>query len=363
MSAEEQSPDDKPFEASERKLREARRKGETAQSADLTTAAVYGGLALCAAIAGPALLAGLGRMLRALLADADSLSGAIFVGSGRSILAAILLPPAWLLVAIGGVGMVAVMLSVSAQQSFTFAPAKLRPRLSRLNPIKAAGQKFGRQGLGEFAKSAARLIAISLALGTFLAARAGEILAALYLPPGELARLIFSMSLDFLVVVFLITFAIGVVDVVWQRALHARTQRMSLKELRDEQKESEGDPWVKSQRRDRAVAIATNRMLADVPSASVVIVNPSHYAIALRWDRAAGGAPVCVAKGVDEVALQIRRRAVEAGVPLRRDPPTARALWSAVRIGEEIPPDHYRAVALAIRFADRIRSGGGRAGA
>jgi flagellar biosynthetic protein FlhB len=130
---------------------------------------------------------------------------------------------------------------------------------------------------------------------------------------------------------------------------------MSRKELMDETKDSEGDPVMKQQRRQRAYDIATNRMMADVPKADVVIVNPRHYAVALRWDRTAGGAPVCVAKGVDEVALRIRTVAMEAGVPIRQDPPTARALHASVEIGAEIRPEHYRPVAAAIRFAEAVR--------
>jgi flagellar biosynthetic protein FlhB len=112
---------------------------------------------------------------------------------------------------------------------------------------------------------------------------------------------------------------------------------------------------MRQQRRQRGYDIATNRMMNDVPKADVVIVNPRHVAVALRWDRGAGGAPVCVAKGVDEVALRIRAVAMEAGVPIRQDPPTARALHATVTIGEEIPPAHYRPVAAAIRFADAVR--------
>ena len=130
---------------------------------------------------------------------------------------------------------------------------------------------------------------------------------------------------------------------------------MSRKELTDETKNSEGDPHMKQQRRQKGVSIAMNQMLADVPEADVIIVNPTHYAVALKWDRLSPGAPVCVAKGVDLVAARIRERATEAGVPIHSDPPTARALHATLEIGQQVPHDHYKAVAAAIRFADRIR--------
>jgi flagellar biosynthetic protein FlhB len=130
---------------------------------------------------------------------------------------------------------------------------------------------------------------------------------------------------------------------------------MSHQEIREETKQSEGDPYMKAERRQRGREIATNRMLLDVPKADVVIVNPTHYAVALQWARTRGSAPVCVAKGQDDVALRIREIAAEAKVPIHSDPPTARALHAAVEIGHEIRPEHYRAVAAAIRFADRMR--------
>jgi flagellar biosynthetic protein FlhB len=130
---------------------------------------------------------------------------------------------------------------------------------------------------------------------------------------------------------------------------------MTRKELTDEMKQSEGDPHIKAQRRQKAIEIATKQMIADVAKADVVIVNPTHYAVALKWERGAKRAPLCVAKGVDEVAARIREVAAEAGVPIHSDPPTARALYAAVDIGQEIHPDHYRPVAAAIRFAEKMR--------
>ena len=159
----------------------------------------------------------------------------------------------------------------------------------------------------------------------------------------------------FLFIVVLIAMVIGAIDAFWQRAEHHRKNRMTLKELRDEMKEVEGDPHVNAQRRMKAQELALNRMMQDVPGADVVIVNPTHYAVALKWSRASPGAPVCVAKGTDLVAARIREVAGEAGVPIHSDPPTARAVHAVVGIGEEIRADHYAAVAVAIRFAEDMR--------
>jgi len=148
---------------------------------------------------------------------------------------------------------------------------------------------------------------------------------------------------------------IGLIDLLWQRYDHARKLRMSFQDMKDEHKSSEGDPHTKAQRRQRGQEIATNRMMLDVPKADVVIVNPTHYAVALKWDRRPGRAPECVAKGTDDIAARIREMAAEHGVPIHSDPPTARALFGSVEIGDEIEPKHYRAVAAAINFAEKIR--------
>jgi len=125
--------------------------------------------------------------------------------------------------------------------------------------------------------------------------------------------------------------------------------------MQDEFKDSEGDPHLKAARRQRAVDIAMKQMLAEVPKADVVIVNPTHYAVALKWSRGSGRAPVCVAKGTDEVAARIRTKATEAGVPIWSDPPCARAIHAQVKVGEEIDRSHFAAVAAAIRFAEKMR--------
>jgi len=158
-----------------------------------------------------------------------------------------------------------------------------------------------------------------------------------------------------MVLVVITTLLFGGIDYFWQRMQHLRRNRMSRKDLTEEMKDSEGDPHVKQQRRQRGQEIATNRMLRDVVQADVVVVNPTHYAVALKWSRKGRTAPICVAKGVDEVAARIRAKAAEAGVPLQSDPPTARAIYATVEIGQQIRPEHYRAVAAAIRFAESMR--------
>ena len=247
------------------------------------------------------------------------------------------------------------LLSILAQRALVFAPSKLEPKMSRLSIISNAKNKFGRAGLFEFGKSAFKLMIYSICLGVYLNNRMPEMIASSATGASSVIKMLAELGMEFLVIALLISICIGVVDAIFQHDEHRRKNMMSRKEIQDETKDAEGDPHMKGKRRQKAMEIATGQMMAAVPEASVVIVNPTHYAVALKWNRMGGGAPECVAKGVDLVAAQIREIAQEHGVPIHSDPPTARALFATVEIGEQIPNDQFKPVAAAIRFADRVR--------
>lgn len=345
---------DKEHDASQQKLDDARKDGDIPRSVDLQTAAATGGLLLALISLGAWAVERAGTAGMVVLDQADRLSTLVITGGSGAIAGLILSfagPPIALLL----VAPVLVLALLFATRGVVFAPTKLAPKLSRISPISTAGQKFGMEGLVEFAKSTLKLGIVGVVLYQLLAARLEDILASLYLTPAMSAALMSRLVLEFLFIVFLIQLALGGVDYLWQIFRHRQRHRMSRKEMMDEFKESEGDPHLKSARRQRAQEVATNRMLTDVASANVVVVNPTHYAVALKWDRTKGGAPVCVAKGVDEIAAKIRERAAEHGVPIHSDPPTARAIHATVEIGQEIRVEQYRAVAAAIRFADAMR--------
>jgi flagellar biosynthetic protein FlhB len=163
------------------------------------------------------------------------------------------------------------------------------------------------------------------------------------------------MMTEFLALACMVALVFGAIDYLWQKFEHLRRNRMSHEDLKREFKESDGDPHMRARRRHRAREIATRHMLREVASADVVVINPQHYAVALKWNRARRTAPICVAKGVDQIAMRIREQASLAGVPLHSDPATARALYATIGLGEAIHPEHYMAIAAAIRFADGIR--------
>ncbi len=244
----------------------------------------------------------------------------------------------------------AVIASIIAQRSFTFAPSKIAPKLNRISPISVAKQKFGPSGLFEFFKSFLKLVIFAVCLTLFLKSELAQIIVTARLDTPISMAYLGKLFLSFLAIVIAVSAVIGGVDFVFQYFDHRRKLMMSRKEIQDESKESEGDPHMKQQRHQRGRERAMNHTLKDVETADVVITNPTHYAVALHWSRKKGEAPTCVAKGTDEFARAIRERAME-----RSDPPTARALHATVEVGQEIPPELYQAVATAVRFAEAMR--------
>ena len=346
--------DDKQFDPTPKKLEDARKKGEVPRSVDLTTAAAYAGFVVAAFAIGATSLSRIGAILADVLANAPTLAQDIFNGGqqarvGGIAMSIITWASPWF-----AIPAAAVILAIVAQRSFVVAPTKLMPKLSRLSIVANAKNKFGRSGIFEFVKSFTKLLIYSTVLGTFLVSRTPEIIMTVNLHPNFVAAIMLKLSLSFILLVLVVAVTIGAVDFLWQRAEHIRKNRMSRKEVVDEAKQMEGDPHIKQQRRQRGQAIALNQMLADVPDADVIVVNPEHFAVALAWSRAPGSAPICVAKGVDEVAARIREIANKNAVPIHRSPATARAIYAAVDIGQQIWPEHYQAVAAAIRFAEQM---------
>ena len=354
MTQDQDEGGEKAHDPSPRKLEEARKKGDMPRSADVYSAVSIASFVLALLVVGEWAINRIGLAGMVVLDQSDQFtslmrnnatptSGGLLVAFLLPVLALLAIPPA-------------VVLAVSvAMRSLRFTPHNIAPRLSRISPLALARHKFGAEGLIEFTKSTIKLLLVSMVLYLFIMARLEVILGSLHLAPSISAVLLARLTIEFLLIVVLISVVLGAVDYLWQVRLHRQRNRMSHKELMDEFKESEGDPHIKSARRQKAQSVATSRMLADVATADVVVVNPTHYAVALKWDRAAGGAPVCVAKGVDEIAAVIRARAAEHGVPIHRDPPTARAIHATVELGMQVRAEHYRAVAAAIRFSDVMR--------
>ena len=346
---------DKTYDATPQKLLEARRKGEIAKSNDLITAAAYAGLLVALLTSGAGSVKQAGTALMVLIDQSAGLAPMFLTGGINAAMGALLWDVSLALMPLFLIPALAVILAVFAQRAWVFAPSKLQPKLSRISVLKNAKNKFGRSGLFEFAKSFTKLIVYSICLTLFIRNQLPEILSAVQTSPHLALSLMIQLCIGFLFLVVLIATLIGGIDAVWQHFEHLRKNRMSRKEITDETKNAEGDPHLKQERRQRAMAIAQNQMMQEVPTADVIIVNPTHFAVALKWSRNKGDAPVCVAKGVDEIARTIREIGAAAGVPLHSDPPTARSLYATTEIGQQISPDHYQTVAAAIRFAQDMR--------
>ncbi len=346
---------DKSFEATPQKLLEARKKGEFARSAELLTAASYAGLLVAFLGFGLNGLLQLGGSMGVMIGQSAQIAPLFFGGAAAAPAMGVLKSIAASLLPVFALPAIAVLLTLFATRGIVFAPTKIAPKLAKISLLSNAKNKYGRNGLFQFLLSFLKLCIYSLCLAVFLYLRLDDMIAALNATPQNVTMLLGTVCIDFLIVVVVVSVVIGGGDAIWQHFEHLRKNRMSRKEIMDETKNSEGDPHMKQERRQRAQEIAGSQMAADVARADVIIVNPTHYAVALKWDRRPGQAPECVAKGTDALALRIREIASENAVPIHSDPPTARALHATTEVGQQIAPEHYKAVAAAIRFAEAMR--------
>ena len=347
---------EKPHEASQRKLEESRRKGELPRSADVNTAASYVGWLIVILAFTSSSLSQAGSIFSNIIGNSDIFASHWFGGSASSLSADLMRETATAFAVWVILPFTFVVVAVITQKALVFAPEKIKPKLSKISIKSGLKNKFGISGLFEFIKSSAKLTIYSIFLFFFLYRNLDELVTLVNREPEGAVRAIYELTIEFLIIVVLVSVALAGVDYVFQINQHQKKNRMSRREVTEESKQSEGDPHLKQERRQRGYEIASNRSLEKVPDADVVIVNPTHYAVALKWTKSPGSAPHCVAKGVDEIAARIREIAIENAIPIHSDPPTARALFATVDVDQEVLPEQYQAVAAAIRFAERVRS-------
>jgi len=353
---ESQDGQEKSHDPTPGRIDKARQDGDVAQSKEANAAASYVGFYIALALASGGAAAALAFSMSQFLRDPATFADQAFNGDGASFIFSVSSTSLQGAIAFFALPALGVLVSLLAQQSITFSFKKIKPKMSRLSLVSNAKKKYGPDGLGEFAKSATKLLVVCFVFGLIFAQRFTELPVDTRLPAQYLPQALLREGVIFAGFIVIFSAALAMVDLPWSKHQHMKKLKMSYEELKKESKEQEGDPTMKQSRRERGQAIARNRMMKDVPDADVIIVNPTHYAVALKWDRKAGAAPVCVAKGTDEIAAKIREVAAVAGVPIRSDPPTARAIHASVEIGEEVKREHYAAVAAAIHFADAMRN-------
>lgn len=236
------------------------------------------------------------------------------------------------------------------QNAPSMAADRITPQASRISPFSGWTRLFGRQGMIEFLRSSIKLFTVSAVTFFVLRADIRNFVAALdadpALLPGETLRLV----LKFMSMVTVLALLLGLADFVWSRIKWRRDLRMTRHEIKEEMKDAEGDPYIKARIRNIGRQRSSRRMLKKLPEATMVVVNPTHYAVALRYVREDGGAPLVIAKGVDFLALKIREIATEHDIPLVEDRPLARALYDKVEVDQQIPAEFYRAVAEIIHY-------------
>jgi flagellar biosynthesis protein FlhB len=345
--------EDRTEQASERRLQEAREKGEIPRSRDLSGAMVVLAGASMLLSGGATLYAHMQRIYGMSLGYSrealfsDHLMTRVLsevVGEMFSLLTPIF--AATLLAAVGSSVLIG---------GFNFSSEALVPNFARLDPIAGFGRLFSLNGLIELGKSLLKILFIGSALVLLLRYDEGSVMQtgkeAIGAGIGQSLSLVAHAALLFAVVLGLI----GGLDAVWQRFDYARKHRMSKQEVKDEHKDTDGNPQLKGRIRQMQMQIARRRMIQEVPKADVVVVNPTHFAVALRYDDARMRAPRVVAKGVDVLAQQIRLVADAHRIPLVEAPPLARALYATTDLGHEIPAALYVAVAQILAYVYQLK--------
>jgi flagellar biosynthetic protein FlhB len=345
--------------ATPRRREDSRRKGEIPRSPEVTTAAILliaaGGLH----VIGPGMAAAFAGIYgTATMAAASPPAGlesvAAFVrGIGwRSMVAT---APLLLVLAIGG-GLVA-----AAQARGVLSSEQLQPKFGRLAPHKNLGRLLGIRSLAELMKSVLKLLVVAGAMYVVLRRAWPEILTLGQQPPGALVALLARYTVRLLLTAGVAYLFLAGADYGFQLWQHNRKLKMTKEEVKQEHKESEGDPLIKSRLRSLGRAMLRRQMFADVPDADVIVTNPTHIAVALRYDPLVSPAPIVLAMGQRKIAERIRKLALASGVPIIENKPLARTLLATGRVGEAIPADLYVAVAEVLAFVIRRRAAGANA--
>ncbi|WP_300380684.1 EscU/YscU/HrcU family type III secretion system export apparatus switch protein [Henriciella sp.] len=353
MAEDNEQSGEKEFEATEQRLRQARQEGDVPQSKEANTFALVGGMILAAFAFSSALAVPFYNQLSGMFYHADSYANDIFAGSAKQTTntmfnLVITVAPVFLLV------VTVVLLALIIQRAIAFSAKKIKPDMKKLNPAENLKKKYGPKGLLDFLKDTAKMLFAGVIASVFLYSFAQNYYASSAVHEGQFFQFTFSQVMMLFTVFGIFYFVLAAIDLPIQKQLHANKLRMTREDMKKEQKQSEGDPQFKQTRRQKAQKITRNEMLGNVKSSTVVMVNPEHYAVALKWDPNDSKAPVCVAKGVDHLAAKIREVALANDVPIHRDPPATRSIYRLVEIDEEIHAEHFAAVAAAISFAERL---------
>ncbi len=352
--AEEQDDSQKTEDPTQKRLEEARKKGDIAKSQDVPIWFLMMATAGIMAAAGP--LAGMIAEPLVRIMDhphAFRLSN----GGAQQLLGSLLMSLAPPLLVIFAVIAIAGVLGHVVQHRPLWTGEKVKPDLAKLSPMKGLQRMFGMQGWVNLLKSFLKMAAITGAMIYAVWPEATAISEAGRLDPAGLLTFTQVIAGRLLLAAIIVVGLIAGGDFIYQRWTFMQRMRMSRRDVRDEVKQQEGDPHIRARLRQIRLERSRKRMMQNVPKSTVVITNPTHYSVALRYDPEKDAAPMCMAKGADEVALRIREIAKEHGIPIVENVPLARALFASVEIEESVPREHFEAVAKVIGFVMNTAKG------
>ncbi|MXP10446.1 flagellar biosynthesis protein FlhB [Pseudoblastomonas halimionae] len=346
---------EKTHDPTDKKLEDARKKGEVASAPEMRHASMF--------VAAVVVMGGMGawtvsRMLTifvGLWGGADDLD---LAGSGLSFAAVVMGQAALALGPLLGMLLIFALLTMFLQGRPTLAWSRLKLKWNKLSPASGIKRLFGKQGLVEFVKTLAKFGLVTGVALIVVWPHARGIETLVGVPSHEVGKLAADLVFRMIKAATILVAALALFDFVYQRRAFIKKMRMSLQEIKDEHKNTEGDPQIKAKVRAIGMERAKRRMMTKVPQASVIITNPTHYAVALQYDHGAMAAPVVVAKGVDAVALKIREIAAGHDIPIIEKPPLARALHASAKLDQPIPAEHYLAVAEIITYVMKLARGG-----
>ncbi len=340
---------EKTEEGSEKKVRDALEQGNTPVSREAT---VFCSMAAMLLIASLVVAHRVGALVDTLVelfgsparAPFATTADTVFVFSMVGRAAGTFLLPIVVMLMLAGLG------ASLAQGMPRLVGERIRPKWSKVSPVAGLKRIAGRDGQVEFAKSLAKFAIVGIVAGIVLRGEGERLIETLYLDPATLGSLMLAMG-GRLLAGALVAFALlSATDLLWSRHKWRRDLRMTKQEVKDELKQAEGDPYYKAKRRSLALDRSRRRMMGNVPRATLVIANPTHYAIAIRYVREEGGAPIVLAKGQDLIALRIRAIAEGHAIPVIEDKALARSMYDHVQVSQLIPAEFYKAVAELIHF-------------
>jgi flagellar biosynthetic protein FlhB len=350
--AEETDQSEKTEDPTQKRLDEALKRGDVVKSQEVNTWFVIAGATLVLITFSGGMGAGVTTMLRGLIANSYQIRvdgpalPHLFEKIGGELLAVVAIP--FLLL------MLAALAGNMIQHRMVWSVETMAPKLSKISPAAGLKRLFSKQALANFAKGMVKLLLVGTVLTALMWPERHRLVALVGTDLAAVLPLTLSLALKQLGAVVAILAVVAAADYLFQYRQWYERQKMSLRELKEEFKQTEGDPTIKGKMKQVRQTRMRRRMMANVPKAAVVITNPTHYSIALQYERGMD-APVCVAKGVDAVALKIREIAGEHSIPIVENPPLARALHATVEVDQAIPPEHYKAVAEVIGYVMKLR--------